>query len=165
MPNWCSNNVTFTHNDPAMIQRLVDAYNADRLLSEFLPCPIDPEKDPHLDWHSWRVNNWGTKWDVSSVDEVTADGNSVTVYFDSAWSPPIEFYRWMEEEMDFEVRAYYWEPGMGFCGIYERGDDDSYEVAHRDSAWVMENIPKSLDDMFSISASMEVWEEDNGNAA
>ena len=165
MPNWCSNNVTFTHKDPAMIQRVVTAYNSDRLFSEFLPCPIDPEKDPDGDWHQWRVDCWGTKWDVTSVDEVTAEGNTVNLYFDSAWSPPIEFYRWMEEELDFEIRAYYWEPGMGFCGIYHQGDDDNYDIGHRDSAWVVENIPRELDDMFSISASMEVWEEDNGNAA
>lgn len=171
MPNWCNNNVTFTHEDPAMIQRVVDGYNANRLFREFFPTPTELENPPAdanpddliekfgaYDWYSWNVSNWGTKWDVSSVDEVTADGNSVSVYFDSAWSPPIQFYANMEE-LGFAIEAYFYEPGMAFCGSYINGDDQNYDITG-DSAWVRENIPKELDEMFSISASMEEWAEE-----
>lgn len=175
MPNYCSNNVTFTHDDPAMIQRVVDAYNADRLFREFFPCPVElaeasspNDKNPDEmiakydapDWYAWCVNNWGTKWDVASVDEVAAEGNSVTVYFDSAWSPPLEFYINMEDQLGFRIKAYYWEPAMQFCGIFEDGQNKPYDIKG-DSAWVRENIPSELDEMFSISDSMEEWAADN----
>ena len=39
MPNWCNNNLTLTHSDPAMIQRAVTAYQEGKLLQEFIPCP------------------------------------------------------------------------------------------------------------------------------
>jgi hypothetical protein len=39
-------------------------------------------------WYNWRVQHWGTKWELS--DEVTveeaADGTEVTYDFDTAWS-------------------------------------------------------------------------------
>lgn len=175
MPNWCNNNVTFTHSDLAMIKRVVDAYNDDRLFREFFPCPEElteasspNDKNPDemlekydaADWYSWCVNNWGTKWDVQSVDAVEADGNSVSLYFDSAWSPPIQFYANMEEELGFEVKAYYYEPGMAFCGSYADGEEDHYDITGN-SDWVQENIPKELDEMFAISENMSEWEQTN----
>lgn len=178
MPNWCSNNATFTHEDPAQIQRLVKAYNADRLFTEFVPTPAEllettapndknvdelVEKYGYPDWYSFQVNEWGTKWDVQSVDEVEADGNSVSVFFDSAWAPPIQFYAKMEEQ-GFTVQAYYYEPGMAFCGSYENGDDNTIEITGN-SAWVKENVPNDIDEMFAISESMEQWEEDEQNDA
>lgn len=189
MPNWCSNNVTFEHTDPAMIQRVAKAYNENRLFSEFFPCPEDLkitagtvgaadspeqielaakeqanlEKYGYANWYDWQVNEWGTKWDVESVDEVEAEPNSVTVFFDSAWSPPIEFYNKMVG-LGFNVQAYYYEPGMAFCGSYEDGNDTCFDITGN-SDWVKENIPGDIDEIFAISENMEIWEEeekDNG---
>ena len=39
MPNWCSNRLTLTHTDPAMIDRAVTAYEQGRFLDEFIPVP------------------------------------------------------------------------------------------------------------------------------
>ena len=39
MPNWCSNNLVLTHEDPAMIQRAYDALERGEFLSEFIPVP------------------------------------------------------------------------------------------------------------------------------
>lgn len=61
MPNWCHNKITLSHDDPAQIER-VKAHK-DNVLQEFIPCPqelLDGEG-----WYDWRVNNWGTKWDIA----------------------------------------------------------------------------------------------------
>ena len=183
MPNWCNNSVTFSHESPAEIQRLVTAYNENRLFQEFFPCPpelseetpvgddfvkrdeerqaANLEKYGFASWYEWKVSNWGTKWEVDSVDEVEiAEGaTSVTVYFDSAWSPPIGFYTKMYEDAGFGVIAYYYEPGMAFCGVWEDGEDDEFEI-DGDSDWVERHIPAAINEAFSISENMDMWEQE-----
>jgi hypothetical protein len=55
-------------------------------LMELLAGTIEP-----YDWYTWRVVNWGTKWDVG--DGTRVDGNPEDGYirydFDTAWSPPV----------------------------------------------------------------------------
>ena len=41
MPNWCNNNLTLEHDDPAMIQRAFDALERGEFLQEFCPVPED----------------------------------------------------------------------------------------------------------------------------
>lgn len=44
------------------------------------------------DWYNWSVNHYGTKWEVKA--EITGESNDYISYsFDSAWSPPIEFFK------------------------------------------------------------------------
>ena len=93
MPNWCENEVTLTHSDPAEIKRLAEAFNAGKFLNAVLPepdytvtpvaktypeiaamhakTPEDREKalknEPTIRedaWWDWRVSHWGTKWEV-----------------------------------------------------------------------------------------------------
>lgn len=87
-------------------------------------------------WYTWRLANWGCKWDASfgepflalgqegmDVDVATsALGDTVTptvaVYkFDTPWGPPNEFVERASElfpELEFTLQ--YAEPGMGFAG-------------------------------------------------
>jgi hypothetical protein len=42
-------------------------------------------------WRKWSVENWGTKWNaiaVKSVPAVTVTGDTLTIVFKTAWSPP-----------------------------------------------------------------------------
>lgn len=181
MPNWCNNVVEITHEDPAMLERVRSAFAKGELLNEFIPCPAElhehasPLRDEGLaqrfleqygatDWYNWQVNNWGTKWDIGA-DGYEAENNGVglVLTFDSAWSPPIGAY---EKLMDlgFVIRAYYYEPGMCFAGIWEDGNDDFYEYSGMNSEQVAEEFPKELDEMFCISESMAEWEEENEEA-
>lgn len=188
MPNWCENSVTLRHTDPAMIKRVVDGYNNDKLFGEFFPCPEEltdtvsgsvgapdsqeqqdhvakvkdnREKFGYRDWYEWQVNEWGTKWDTGSGDgdTITVDegATEVGLYFNTAWSPPVRWYEKMEE-LGFEVRAYYYEQGMAFCGVYTEGSDDEYEVP-ASSADVASEIPEEINQAFNISERMSEWEE------
>jgi hypothetical protein len=63
--------------------------------------------------------------------------------------------------LGFEVRAYYYEGGMCFAGVWEDGYDDYYDLGGMDSNAVKEELPEVLDEMFCISESMSEWEEEN----
>jgi len=148
MPNWCLNNVAINHDDPTKLNELLDAYKRGELMEHFMPTPRDPEDPTKLlgegkpisfdgkgDWYTWRVANWGTKWDVGGEDafgeRILPDDNTVVLSFDSAWSPPIEFYIFMKGQ-GFDIRASYFEPGMEFCGDWIDGIDNYYEGEWRD---------------------------------
>lgn len=42
------------------------------------------------DWYDWRIANWGTKWNVEkNVDIDNLSDNNITLWFSTAWSPPV----------------------------------------------------------------------------
>lgn len=179
MPNWCNNFVEISHADKAAVDRVEAAFNEGRLCDEFIPIPAelrettspnrdDPkvvealvEKYGSADWYDFCVNNWGTKWDVGGNADYEGVGRDsetyITLSFDSAWAPPVGLYEALEAE-GYSVRAYYYEGGMAFAGIYENGYDECYSL-EGSSEEVKEQIPESLDEMFGISESMAEYEE------
>jgi len=184
MPNWCANILKLQHTDPQMILRAKTAFENGSLLNEFVPCPpelvhtvsgaVGPPDSPkqneherqralnfakwgHTDWYGWRVANWGTKWDIGGADcsvEVTEQG--LTLSFDSAWSPPVEAYSTLVDQ-GFDVQAYYWEPGMCFCGSWINGQDVYVEYPG-ESDEAEKVIPQEIDQLFNIVGNMADWE-------
>lgn len=152
MPNWCSNTVYLKHKDPAMLQKAADGFNGEGLFAAFLPTP--PKLLEDESWYNWNLENWGTKWDVSAGEydeQAVVEFNQLNIAFHSAWSPPIAFYDHLVE-LGFDVNAYYYEPGMDFCGHWVNGEDEAYERTT--------DIPEDIDREFSISENNEMWEED-----
>ena len=190
MPNWCNNTVEISHPDKAKMYALVEAINEGKFCNHVIPVPEDlqitagflgkdtPEqaelerktaenvaKYGVGNWYDFCTSRWGTKWDVDAYEKVEFDdqwdkGNKITFGFDSAWSPPIGIYEELVEQ-GFSVRAYYFEPGMCYAGIWEDGCDDFYEYGGMTSEQVAEEFPKDLDEMFAISESMAEWEAEN----
>ena len=185
MPNWCSNYVELTHENPDMLRRAEDAFNRGELLAEFIPVPAslqivagtvgDPDEQKKLEeataknielhgygnWYDFCVNEWGTKWDVgadSQRNEIV--GNTFNASFESAWGPPIQAYEKLEG-LGFTVSAYYYESGMGFCGVFSEGVDDYFDIGGMSSADVADLLPDVLDAMFNISEDIAMWEEEN----
>jgi len=177
MPNWCFNNATFSHEDPNEIQRLVKAFNSGKFFGEFVPMPPElleeapigddyqsrvadiakrnQEQFGYPSWYEWSIANWGTKWepDTEGIDDSEAEegATSVRLGFDTAWAPPIEWYREMSD-MGFTIEAYYNEEGMAFCGKYTTEDDDDfYEYGDMSADEIRENIPNDIDEAFGIS--------------
>jgi hypothetical protein len=187
MPNWCNNVVELAHEDPAMLARARDALNRGEFLNEFIPVPeelkivagrvgddTNPEqialeaaeksnleKFGHKTWYDFCVNEWGTKWDVGG-DGMTCEieNDRISTSFDSAWGPPIAAYEKLTD-LGFSVRAYYYEGGMCFAGVWEDFNDDYYDLSGMDSAAVQEELPAVLDEMFCISEYMAEYEEEN----
>ena len=164
MPNWCDNTLNLTHEDPSQIDRAIEAFKQGKLCEEFHPVPPFLLDDTGIDtgWYNWRVNNWGTKWDVGGetaghVERL--DDNNVYFAFESAWSPPIQFYQFLEEELGFVVNAMYYEPGMGFAGRFYDGEDQFVQWTSLEEA--RELLDDDLNEAFGIIENMEQWEEEN----
>lgn len=158
MPNWCSNDVTLRHKDPAMIERAVKAYQEGKFLNEFVPMPQELLEGDG--WYGWAVSNWGTKWDVGGDNDSIEqpDANTLELRFDSAWSPPIEAYRALEEQ-GFEVEAYFHEPGMTFAGSYVDSYEDTIDYSGWSANQIRTEIPE-LDERFCVSDCVDPEEED-----
>jgi hypothetical protein len=185
MPNWCSNYVELTHADDEMLQRAQKAFNEGTLLAEFIPVPAslqivagcvgDPDEQKKLEeataknielhgygnWYDFCVNEWGTKWDVGGDGQPSEINlRTFSASFESAWGPPIQAFEKLEE-MGFHVNAYYYESGMGFCGMFMDGIDDYFDITDMDSDAVADLLPDTLDAMFCISENIAMWEEEN----
>jgi hypothetical protein len=167
-----------------MIARARQAVKDDRLLSEFIPVPqalvdtvsgflsgdeqikMDEQVAKNLetygfkDWYDFCVSEWGTKWDISGGEIVGESDTSLTIYFETAWSPPIEAYRKLDEQ-GFNIEAMYYESGMGFCGEYTTRHGENTTNITGGSDWVEANVPSHIDEAFAISENMAQWEEEN----
>ena len=190
MPNWCSNSITI-QGSTETLKPLWEEANREGsgLLNAMVPMPSalegttspapkegtpQPLVDGHDNWYAWRLQNWGTKWDVD-VDnlEFTDNGDgtaSITGWFDSAWAPPIEAYNTFLEDMDgCTLSADYHEPGMDFAGIYTDGDDQYMEglgewceavVKGTTSIGDTPELFQTLDDTFELVEGDRDWIEE-----
>jgi len=74
-------------------------------------------------WWDWRIQNWGTKWDLSEEIQFEVDGGDIHMQFDTAWGPPAGIYEALVEKFpDIGITWFYDEPGMQFAG-YLNNDD------------------------------------------
>ncbi len=165
MPNWCENHV-YIESTPEQIEAIIAAILNDgdkHLLNHLHPEPVFDTADQDgimPNWYLWRVNNWGTKWEVDAeiVSHSVADG-WINIAFDSAWSPPVEALAYWESQ-DPENRSYnirYIEWGMMFCGEADSDGYNQHFSIPQTVAEVQEQIPIELDEEFGISDSIAQW--------
>jgi hypothetical protein len=96
MPNWCNNTITIEHKDSAKINEVVKSLttkiNDDTDESLFFTyCKPEPdysktkvkatypeitnkeyEEDIDRKWWDWRVQNWGTKWNIGVLMKIVS---------------------------------------------------------------------------------------------
>ena len=156
MPNWCENELTITHAEPAMVKKAKKAWKSRKFLNAFIPIPkelnivagfsgdeveqaerekiyaANTQKFGHPHWWEFCTNEWGTKWDIgydkSEHDDFFCNEfeDGFNVSFNSAWSPPIKAYKKLVA-MGFNIEAHYYEPGCDFCGSFIDGVIQQYE--------------------------------------
>jgi hypothetical protein len=78
-------------------------------------------------WYDWRVENWGTKWDIREFGfiEFNLGDCEIKLQFETAWSPPIPIFELLKNQ-GFTVNAEYVDEGMGFVGDWRDGDDQCF---------------------------------------
>lgn len=173
MPNWCENYliVHFNPNNQRELmyaRRLKTAYEKSKLLNALVKRPkhqpdinkpnpffgkgglgVDEQKlFGRNNWYDWSVDNWGTKWEISSSDgsvELEENG-TLGIRFMSAWSPPTRAIS--KIKLPFEL--YFWEPGVGFMGqlLKDNKESEPYEnsmsISIPDTAKTEEDVYKHL---------------------
>jgi len=133
MPNWCYNSLRVTGNkkDVAKFKKDVNSKKEKTVLCLNNLVPMPKEYNEGEGWYSWRIINWGTKWDVE--DKLIKDQANLLKYeFDSAWSPPIKWVRTISGQYpELSFRLEYDEPGMAFNGHYSCKDGGGSDVFHQ----------------------------------
>jgi hypothetical protein len=165
MPNWCSNTL-WVEGNPEQLKEFKtkttkqsDHNQPNRIeftLEGLYPTPPElmkenafgqsenseglVEKFGFSDWYTWRVNSWGTKWDVCESDIYEDSDKDFMVVFDSAWAPPT---MWLEHiapqfpELRFKLA--YSEPGIGFCGQATWDVENGFDSDESELEWQHEN--------------------------
>ena len=188
MPNWCDNQITITGPNSVIdkIEKIVkadDTHENTGLLNFFKPMPKELEgttspsssaKKPQPmvegfdNWYDWRVENWGTKWELCEFYGVdrqhlndSLDESIISFGFSSAWAPPINAYeQFLRDNENCSLKAYYYEGGCDFMGEWDNGQDDCYapsDYKSTDDFW-QDGIGSTLDDIFNITESMAEYE-------
>lgn len=160
MPNWCINVLILSHPDRAQIERAVAAFQRRELLTEFFPTPepLLDEPEPTRGapaWYDWRVNHWGTKWDVGGPDaEVQPEfpePRKVTLRFESAWSPPLNGVRHLCRKHGFTAQLYYVEWGMRYYGAFDSATGAEHLEDTPDTVEQARRVPPHIDEMLGIT--------------
>jgi hypothetical protein len=156
MPNWCYNSATLYNEDKTKIDALEQELMKEdsQVFNHLNPRPAEHEED----WYGWNCDNWGTKWDTTPHDWDRNDDNTISINFDTAWSPPIALYEYLNED-GWDVRALYHEPGMAFAGRFEDGYDDYFELDMTDRESI-ENLPEDILDFTNALEDLERYEEE-----
>lgn len=152
MPNWCQNKLNISGPKKELARFARENKSKGRSLSfeKLLPTPdslvetaspkpgpgtIEERMHQHVleiaglaqpsDWYTWRVQKWGTKWDVGGEGiRIERTEGGLLYDFDTAWSPPLPWVAVAAKaypSLRFDIK--YCECGNDFSGqiIYEGG--------------------------------------------
>lgn len=165
MPNWCGNSLKIGHADKDKMDAVVTAIKEGAFFEYIFPQPEG------VDWYSWRIQNWGTKWDMRDPYFPVSDENGTlyvyeendlhmaSVMFETAWSPPVGVYQ-QAAEQGFFIEAFYIEEGNGFLGMWtDDGGDNEFSFPDSDDEaeweeWI-KTLPQELVDEFDVRDRME----------
>jgi hypothetical protein len=173
VPNWCSNRLTIKGDRTEVIKFLEIAGDDNSILADALLAArvINPDNEMGIaaaviasagqrelvtfnghvpqpsfdgdDWYSWRVSNWGTKWDLGDLDigklEVIDDSALVEFFFQTAWAAPSEWFVAVAKAHPTLQLQMVWNEEQGFAGIYDSTtgavSHTNLEVAELESIW------------------------------
>ena len=183
MPNWADNQITITGPNSVIdkIEKITkEEDNQNGLLNFMFPMPkelsdttADGSKDKAMmkkygysNWYDWAVENWSTKWEVNEFYGVDRQGDTISFAFSSAWAPPTGAYeQFLSDNSNCSLKAYYYEGGCDFMGIWDNGDDICYTISEiapngsKSNYWTSDE-GKELDEMFNITEGMAEYEAD-----
>lgn len=165
MPNWCDNSLRLHHEDKTKIDALEAELSKKNDQGHSMGClfnhlrPESPECENGDGWYAWHCENWGTKWEASLIDWCRDDDNDITVYFDTAWCPPIALYEYLDEN-GWEIDALYHEGGCAFAGTYISGcGDDYYEYDVSDEESI-QSLPQDIIEFAGLEDAHQRWVEE-----
>lgn len=74
------------------------------------------QKYGHKDWYSWRIANWGTKWNAYSIKKI----DDCSIKFDTAWGTPFPICEQLSKMFpDLTLTVSFADEDIGYnCGLY-----------------------------------------------
>jgi hypothetical protein len=147
------------HEDKSKIDALEAEMQKKNDAGHSMACPFEHlHPNPAGEWqYDWSVNNWGTKWEADIIDWERSGDNEITIYCNTAWSPPIALYDYLGEQ-GWQVDAIYHEGGMAYAGIYKDGCDEYYEYDVTDKGSIDE-LPSDIIDFAGLETAHDEWLE------
>ena len=158
MPNWCNNGVRLVAPNKELMDGLIASLEGNGEEKFFNYLRPRPESESE-NWYEWNIRNWGTKWDATPDSVNRDDDVTVDLFFESAWSPPIDLYRYLTEQ-GWTVTAKYHEPGAGYVGQFADEEEQDWEYNLNDES-DLENIPEDLVEWANLREEYEDWKEMN----
>lgn len=169
MPNHCENDLT-VFGEGAQVNEFLNMFltNEGATMNKIVPMPQDldssisplPKREGETDkqytarmrnykklygadnWYDWRINNWGTKWDLYEFYEIERNNINGEFAFScsfwTAWGPPILWlYKASNKFPSINFHFSYMEPGGGFCGLvsgsgHEGLDSQEGDIVQKD---------------------------------
>lgn len=136
MPNWCENDVLI-RGSKHDVNEYIEKYTTDGSMDfdKIVPMPKEYLDDER--WYNWRVENWGTKWNIDKESgnwdfHGDDDVSIVEGTFETAWSPPMEALHKLSELCpNLEIELTFSEEGMQFQGKYIFSAGATEEVYYR----------------------------------
>lgn len=162
MPNWCNNSISITgkkDNLNKIANKLNDMDNEDTIMSSLIG---EPPHDtiPSISG-SKNSTYYGTKWDFTKADaEIDIQDETISMFPQTAWTPPIPFLVKLCEEYQVCVHVEYSEPGNDFAGIadiVESGAIESIEMSYLEYVYYYEDEDNFWD---GIEQTLSEWEKD-----
>ncbi|QNI81684.1 hypothetical protein SynRS9907_00832 [Synechococcus sp. RS9907] len=141
----------------------------------FAESPVFPDGTTDQRWYDWRIDNWGTKWDIyNCFNEFEEPSDSFSVSFQTAWSPLNE--KCMEvlskQFPGAVLTNSYDEEGDDFCGVTVAKDgvvlDYCTEISKLKESWAKENHPglweeaENPEDEDAVDELFDLWCDEMG---
>jgi hypothetical protein len=155
MPNWCQNDFTVYGNEEDIKKFIEDGKknprensDGDWSIGSYRPMPKELEETTSpspsnadliakygaSDWYSWNVKNLGCKWDCSG--EIEIDGDYASVSFDSPWSPPLEWFKYIVKKYPtLQFSLAFMETGMWFAGKAQSDGEGGVLLEEGEPIW------------------------------
>ena len=136
MPNWNENKLSIMDCSPEL-----ESYLKENGLSFEKIKPTPPELLEGNGWYQWRLENWGTKWDLSEqeqrevADQLISESADFQATFMTAWSPPLQAIAALSEMFpNDQFTLDYFESGCWFAGtaVISQGEIDNNQVDDAD---------------------------------
>lgn len=144
MPNWCDNCIEISHDD----EEWWDWFMSTKFnFQKIVPCPSNIPGDKDDDGEPWSYNYssnmWGTKWPANKeqLEQTWVEDakGSMTLGFQTAWSPPIGIFKALHL-FGFKIKASYLEEGMDYCGVWCNHQANEYIQEDYDNELSPEDI-------------------------
>jgi len=123
MPNYVKNKIIF---DKAKAEEVFSFFGSDGFsFKKLVPMPphvyhgdisAEEENDFPLNWHSWCVQNWGTKWGELR-DAMKIENDKAVIEFETAWSIPYPIIAAFANRFKIPFEHRYCCEGADFWGI------------------------------------------------